>query len=96
MIRRDIPQPHLTVQAAHAAIAATFAFGEPNQPHPNLVICTVADERELEDLFENIKASGVPCCAWREDDMGMALTAIASGPLRGDERQPMRGLKLLR
>jgi len=94
-LRLDLPHPHLTVQAAHAAIAATFAFGEPHRTHPNLVVCGVADESELAAVFNSLKEQGVRCCAWYEDDMGGALTAIATAPLRGAERKPLKRFRLL-
>ncbi len=93
--RSDIPPPHLSVQIAHAAVAATFAFGEPDRTHPNLVVCTVANEAELDALFNRLKEKGVRCCEWREEDMGKQLTAIATAPLRGAERKPLKRLKLL-
>lgn len=93
--RLDIPAPHVTVQVAHAAIAATFAFGKPNETHPNLVVCAVRDEPELAAAFERLKEQGVPCCAWYEDDMGKALTAATAAPLEGKARRPFRDFKLL-
>ncbi|WP_157469487.1 peptidyl-tRNA hydrolase [Gemmata sp. SH-PL17] len=93
--RLDIPHPHFSVQIAHAAIAATFAFGEPDSTHPNLVVCAVANEQELDALFNRLKEKGVRCCAWHEEDMGKKLTAIATAPLRGDERKPLKRLKLI-
>jgi uncharacterized protein Usg len=94
--RQDLPQPHLTVQVAHAAIAATNTYGRPNETHPHLVVCTVFDERELANTFERLKRQGVPCCAFYEDDLDGALTAVATAPLRGDARRPLQWLRLLR
>lgn len=95
LTRSDLPHPHLTVQVAHAAIAATHAFGEPDQTHPHLVVCVVPDEGSLLTAFNRLKGSGVPCCGYHEDDMGDALTAVATAPLRGSQRKPLRRLKLL-
>ncbi len=94
--RRDLPQPHATVQVAHAILAATNAFigGTPIH-HPHLVVCAVEDEAALEACFNALKDAGVPCCAWMEDDMEDALTAIATAPLYGDARRPLRRLPLL-
>lgn len=92
--RLDIPQPHRTVQVAHAAMAGTHAFGLPAR-HPNLVVCAVADERALDELFNRLKERGVSCCAWYEDDMGDQLTAICTAAVDRTERKLFRGLKLL-
>lgn len=94
--RRDIPQPHLSVQIAHAVLAATNTYGNPNVTHPNLIVCAVDDERTLDDVFNRLKESGVPVVAWSEEDMGRQLTAIATGILRGDQRRHFRRFKLLR
>jgi len=96
LVCKDIPQPHLSVQAAHAAIAATHAFGEPRRTHPNLVICGIDDEPTLAAEFNRLKEAGVPCCAWYDEDMGGRLTAVASAPLRGNKaRRPFKGYRLL-
>lgn len=95
--RRDLPQPHQQVQIAHAAIAATIAYGEPNRTHPHLVVCTVADEQELVSEFNRLKEAGIPCCEWREDDMGKQATAIATGPIQGNrQRKHLKRLPLLK
>lgn len=95
--RLDIKQPHRTVQVAHGAWAARNTFGNPNEPHPNLVVCGVAGERELEEVFEDLKAKGVPVLAWSEEDMGGQMTAVASAPLKGNkERRPFKKFQLLR
>lgn len=94
MVRSDLPSKHQTVQACHAAIAATHSLGSPMNPH--LVVCTVADEGSLNDLFNRLKEQGVPCCANYEPDfVGNQLTAIATGALQGEQRRPLRRLRLL-
>lgn len=94
--RSDLPQPHSQVQVAHAAIAATLAYGSSKIPHPHLVVCVVENEEELEAAFEKLKEQGIPVISWREDDMGNALTAISTGPLAGSSRKPMRRFRLMK
>lgn len=94
VVRNDLPQPHLTVQACHAAIAATHSFG--SHPCPHLVLCAVDNEVELNDLFNRLKEKGVKCCSFNESDfVGDPITAIATAPLHGKERTPLRNLKML-
>lgn len=96
LVRSDIPHPHLSVQAAHAVLAATNAFiGSKAITHPNLVLCAVKDEATLADEFNRLKEAGVQCCAWYEDDMKNELTAVATGLLSGPARKPMRKYRLL-
>lgn len=95
--RRDLPQPHQQVQIAHAAIASTRAYGEPDRTHPHLVVCTVADERELESEFNRLKQVGLPVVEWREEDLGKSATAIATGPIQGNrQRKHLKHLPLLK
>ena len=95
VVRRDLPSNHLVVQACHGVLAATNTFGEPNRTHPNLIVCTVESEGELNDLFNRLKLRGVRCCGWYEPDMGGSLTAVCTAPLRGKERRELRKLRLL-
>lgn len=93
--RRDIPQPHLSVQIGHAVLAATNTFGQPNKSHPNLIVCLVDNEKQLWDAFERLKAASVPCCGWTELDMHRQLTAVATGILQAEQRKPLRRFRLM-
>lgn len=93
--RLDIPQPHRTVQVGHGVLAATRSYGESNKAHPHMVVCAVQDEKTLKNVFESLKKANVPCIAWYEDDMDNQLTAVATGPLRGIQRKPLKKFRLL-
>lgn len=95
LVRTDLPWPHLAVQAIHGAIAATNTFGEPNKTHPNLVLCRMENESALLAAFNRLKSANVRCCAWYEPDQGDTLTAIATAPLREDQRKPLKRFRLL-
>lgn len=92
--RSDLAAADLTVQVAHAVIEAGAAFIAFDEIHPHLVVCAVADERALQVVYNKLRAVGVPCVGWREDDMGNSLTAVATSPLRGKAREPLRQLPL--
>lgn len=47
------------------------------------------------EAFNELKSAGVPCCGYHEDDMRGSLTAVATAPLTGKERSPLRRFKLL-
>lgn len=96
LVRKDLPHPHRSVQACHAAIAAAQAFPSKSLVHPHLVLCEVADEAALAEEFERLKEKFVPVCAYNEDDMRGAMTAIATGQIRGVERRKLRHLRLLK
>lgn len=76
------------------AAVNTFGF-TPDKPHPNLVVCAVANEGELLAAFNRLKELGVSCCSWSEDDMQGQLTAVATAPLTGEARRPLKRFKLL-
>lgn len=93
--RLDLPHPHRSVQVGHALIAATLAYGTSKATHPHLIVCAVEDEQSLAEAFNRLKDQGVPAVAYYESDFGEALTAVATGLLRGEERRPLRRFPLL-
>ncbi len=97
IVRQDLPRPIQAVQACHATLAATNTFiGSEPITHPHLVLCAVDDESALRAAFNRLKDQGVPCCAYMEDDLGNQMTAVATAPLKGEARRPLRGFRLLR
>lgn len=80
-------------EVAHAAIASSYTFNI-NPSHPYLVVCSVRDETELDAAFNRLKEQGVPCCAYYEPDFCGAMTAVATAPLEGKARQPLRKFRL--
>jgi hypothetical protein len=55
-------------------------------PHPHLVVCAVAGERELFRCLDRLRRLGVAYRAFREPDRGNELTAIGTEPICGDRR----------
>lgn len=86
----------MSVQAAHAVLAATNTYGKPHVTHPNLVLCGVPDEASLAAAFNRLKEAGVACVGWYEEDLKDSLTAVATGLLRGKERKPLKKFQLLK
>jgi hypothetical protein len=59
-------------------------------------LCGVDNEQELIDLFNDLKDRGVTCVSYNEPDfVGCQMTAIATAPLIGEERKPLKRLRLL-
>lgn len=96
--RRDLPLPQQAVQAAHAVIESSRHFGHFTRDieHPHLVLCAVADERQLVLTLAKLKASGISMTEWREPDQGNAITAIASPPVSGAARKAFKKFQLLK
>jgi len=77
--RADLPPAAQAVQAAHAALA--FAVTHPghaaawSRAGGFLILLAAPDEAALHDLAA--RAAGCPAAAFREPDLGGALTAVA-------------------
>jgi len=83
------------VQAAHACLEAARAFLPSHHEHPFLVVCGVRDEVRLGRWLDRLRAAGVRFRAFFEPDLGEQLTAAATEPLRGQQRNVFRGLPVL-
>ena len=91
MVRRDLPLAQQSVQAIHAAVESSRRFPiPPSHDHPHLVLLSVADETELLETCDKLRLRGVGHVSYREPDMGNEMTAIASGLIRGKDRNVFR------
>ena len=90
------------MQAAHAALEAARAglipreADQPLAPHPHLVLCHVASIDGLLRAVGQLSGAGVRFRIFHEPDLGGAPTALATEPLRGEARAPLRRFPLLR
>ena len=91
--RKDLTFPQQCVQSCHAAINAAGEFSF--QVHPHLVLCSVSNEKELQNLCDKIRCAGILFTSFREPDLGNCLTAIATEPVWGRGRKVFRHLHLL-
>ena len=95
--RSDLSFPQQAVQACHAAMEASVAFYDPQvKEHPHLALCAVKNEQQLLNAARMLDSNGVKFSAWREPDLKHQLTAIATEPLSGNNRQIMRRYQLLK
>ena len=89
------------MQAAHAAIEACRARVIPlsdsdGVPHPHLVLCHVGSIPALLRAAESLRRGGIRFQLFHEPDLGGAPTALATEPLRGEARAPLRRFPLLK
>ena len=102
LVRRDLSFPQQAVQAAHAALEAARAgliprgADEPLAPHPHLVLCHVPSIDGLLRAADRLRGAGVRFRLFHEPDLGGAPTALATEPLRGEDRAPLRRFPLLK
>jgi hypothetical protein len=83
------------VQAGHACLDAARAFLPSDHEHPFLVVCGMRDEVRLGRWLDRLRAAGVRFRAFFEPDLGDQLTAAATEPLRGKQRDLFQNLRQL-
>ena len=98
VVRADLSYAQRAVQACHASIKASRSFLPETAilNPPNLVVCTVPDERALKALLEDVHRAGIKACSFQEEDMGGETTAFATELISGDQRRVFRKCPLLR
>jgi hypothetical protein len=69
-VRSDLPVPQQIVQSCHAAIEVAKSLLPADLPHPHLVVCPVAGERQLFALVNRLRRSGIEYRAFHEPDRG--------------------------
>ena len=89
--RQDLPFPQQIVQTAHAAAY----IGERYHADTNIVLCGCSDEIKLKDIASYLDQNGIQHECFYEPDID-AYTAIATQPLIGESRKPMRKFRLMR
>jgi hypothetical protein len=93
--RNDLSPPQKAVQSTHAAMEAARAYLKPDDEHPSVIMCIVKGETKLMMTAEKLRAAGIRFREFREPDIGNQLTAIATEPLTGNRREPLKHYQLL-
>lgn len=94
--RSDLSIEQQAVQGIHAAIDTTRSgLIQPNTIHPHLALCVVPNEEELYYLARKLDKHNIKFTAFKEPDRNNEITAIATEPLFGSRRNPLKNLKLL-
>lgn len=95
IVRRDLSAEQQTVQAIHAAMAATAEFGGLS-PTTRLVLMSIESESELMKLAERLSLSGVDYSLFHEPDHATGYSALATKPGPISERKMFKKFKLWR
>ena len=91
-VREDMSHPQQIIQTAHA-VDELSKTGIKNGAH--MVLFGARDERELVDASCYLEAHGIKHHMFFEPDM-MAHTSIATEPLIGNQRQPLKRFRTKR
>ena len=92
-VRDDLSHAQQIVQAAHAAemIGSKYQSAKAN----HIVLCSAKDSEHLWSIAEFLDEHDIDLEMFYEPDIE-SHTAIATKPLRGDERLPLRKFQLKR
>jgi hypothetical protein len=63
--------------------------------HPSVILCGARDEAALQKILRRLQRLGVPHETFHEPDIGHQLTAIATAPIHGEDRQLFKHYQLL-
>lgn len=90
-----------TVQACHACLElacqkATCTWLSPGDEHPRLVLLGEKSEQRLRLILYQLRQRRIACAPFYEPDRDNELTAIATVPLRGDDRKFFKRFQCLR
>jgi hypothetical protein len=85
LVRADLTPEQQLVQAVHAAHNAGLSFPAPKQL--SVVVCRVPDEGSLRRAASRIGARGVQFTMFGEPDLDGQDTALATEPVRPDQRR---------
>lgn len=91
-VRTDLSTPQQIVQTAHAVDELRVPASD--QTH-HMVLIGLPDQRKLISTSQFLESLGIKHELFFEPDVN-EYTAIATHPLRGDERKPLRRYQLMR
>jgi hypothetical protein len=94
-VRNDLSPSQQVVQVGHALIEATKAFGIAKEEHPSVIVFGVKSEHKLITLAQRVQEQGVKVKGFFEPDIGNQMTAFATEPVWGDQRDLFRKYQLL-
>lgn len=95
-VRRDLSHSQQAVQACHACIEVARSLILPCDEHPHLVLCGIKSEQGLWAVLCRLQSLGIACRPFRDSDLGNELTALATEPVRADQRRHFRRYQCLR
>lgn len=90
-VRADLSVPQQIIQTAHAAAK----IGEKYHGNTHATLCAAKDEKHLKSLSEYLDSHEIYHEIFWEPDINQ-FTAIATAPLRGLARKPLKKFSLMR
>lgn len=92
-VRKDLPHAQRVVQASHACVEVMNKIKE--EIHPHIVVFGSSNEKKLKEVIKYLAEVNIKCEYFIEPDIGGQITAVATFPLKGEEREHLRKYCLL-
>jgi hypothetical protein len=92
IVRNDLSSPQKAVQSCHASMESSRKFLKQGDEHPSVIILVVKDEKRLHKLANDVPYKFVK---FFEPDIGNQMTAIATEPIAGEQRDFFKRFQLL-
>jgi hypothetical protein len=83
------------VQSSHAALELARWYKD-FEVHPNVIVCGIKNKEKLTKLFIEYQKLGIKCEPFFENDLDDELTAFATIPVYGKQRELFRKLQLIK
>lgn len=93
-VREDLSPSQQIIQGCHAVDSINTRHNSGDINH--MVLCQASHGDHLMSIAEYLDEKGIDYAMFCEPDIGNQYTAIATKPLRGQEREPLRKFKLKR
>ena len=97
VVRRDLSYSQQAVQAIHASIeAARYSLITAEQVHPHVILCGVKNAQKLIGLSYKLDQAGIRYRAFFEPDLNNEITALATEPIAGCDKQLFKNIQCLK
>ena len=92
-IRVDLPVEHQIIQSNHA-VYHLASLRQQDEGVPNLVLIGLPGQKALRKVLSKLSVNNIPHYAWEEPDNDWGLTAIATAPITGEQRETLRNYRV--
>jgi hypothetical protein len=93
-IRNNISDSQKIVQTGHVSIELSKKFDL--KYHPSLICLSVKSEEKLIKTIQELIDNGIDFTIFREPDLNNEITAVATKPLTGKQREIFKRYQLMR
>jgi len=89
-LRKDIDSTYQIIQAGHALFEHAHTLNEKPSDISSFCLLEAKDEDDLEKIASELEMKNINFTMFHEPDYDTGYTAIAAGPIYGNERKKFR------